>query len=228
MFTQEQVEKLIALANKLDEQGLHKEADRIDGMIKEAGVGDWLKRVWNAVKGNEELQGQYAKIFQDMQKTTLGLQDAIAEVNGAVETMVKLVGGGPDKKAAVNFQNMAKWADFVKTLKEKITVSLQNVKGALAAYQQFEAKGAEVAGTKVPAGAAADIYEEGKTPAKEPGLSKAEQKMVAAWKAEGVSEAKIKKLLDVYREKEAGAAPAATPAPAAPAAAGGAAPGTAA
>lgn len=44
------IQRLANLANTLDEKGLYKEADKIDDILKESGISDWLKEFFMGEK----------------------------------------------------------------------------------------------------------------------------------------------------------------------------------
>ena len=44
------IEKLVHIANELDQNGMTKEADNIDALLTEAGFGDWFKQIFMGKK----------------------------------------------------------------------------------------------------------------------------------------------------------------------------------
>lgn len=59
----EHVERLVKIANTLDEMGLEEQANAIDGILKEAQITDWLAKAWQGGRAALRTKGGWNRIL---------------------------------------------------------------------------------------------------------------------------------------------------------------------
>jgi len=131
MFTREQVTNLVAMADQLDAAGLHKEASEIDALLKEAGIGDWLRGVWQAIKGNPQAHDKYVQIFNGMKKATTDIRKAFSDSEQILKNLERFV-TKPD------LANLKRWSDLAAQFQDKIEISLKAARSVAQQHQAFE------------------------------------------------------------------------------------------
>jgi hypothetical protein len=131
MFTREQVTSLVAMADQLDAAGLHKEASEIDTLLKEAGIGDWLKGVWQAIKGDPQAHDKYVQIFNGMKKATTDIRKAFSDSEQILKNLERFV-TKPD------LANLKRWSDLAAQFQDKIEISLKAARSVAQQHQAFE------------------------------------------------------------------------------------------
>lgn len=141
-LNKEEIADLVALADELDQNGLHQEAQAIDeflGLQKKAfDVGFWS--VISAISGmvgvgattlanylekrhetKNELKGAYQELYDGMSEITGSLDRALGQQVQKVEDLKKLL-------AKPSVQNMIRWSRMAQTLKDPIKISLTSLK----------------------------------------------------------------------------------------------------
>ena len=171
----EKIEELLTLASKLDEKGLHKEADAVDALIKEAQFA-WLKRLFR----EPAFKQQYGMLRKAHQNLVAHFRTAQQELANA----------GKYLGTAQGLTELEEYQGFVRNIQIRLKNALESV-GAVwntaKEMRELMSKGKEQVEQM---GGPAEPGQPGGTP---------EDAMIKRLKGAGFSDAQIKTIIELQQ-----------------------------